>query len=130
MYIMYCLIQITVYKAVQDETGKVLKGYRSNLIEIEASRDDLYDTILSRATEALHIEPERRKIYLYKPSTACIPNMDLTVKSVKKKWTLGNYLLAVKKVPSQIKFGVGYVECQTEACMHVVNVKYSMYHPM
>ena len=116
---MYCVIQITVYKAVQDEEGKVLKGYGSNLVEIEASRDDSYNTLLSRAAEALQIKSGRKDaLRLYKPSTACIPDMDLTVKFVKRKWTLGNYLLAVKKAPSQIKFGVGYAEQQREDEVH------------
>ena len=52
------------YKAAQDETGKVLKGYGSNMIKIQASRDDSYDTVLHvcRATEALHIEAPKEAI--------------------------------------------------------------------
>lgn len=85
------------------------KGYGSNLIEIEASRDDSYNNIISHASKVLRIRLDGKKLCLFKPSTACVPNMELTVKSCKKKWTLGNYLLAEKKVPSQVKFGVGYM---------------------
>ena len=67
-----------------------------------------------------HFKSGRKDVLrLYKPSTACIPYMDLTVKSVKRKWTSGNYLLAIKKAPSQIKFGVGYVEQQREDEVHM-----------
>ena len=111
---------------MQDDAGRVLKGYGSNLIEMEASRDDSYET-LSRAADALHIGSTRTKMCLYKPSTVCIGNMELTVKSVKKKWTLGNYLLAVKKSPAQIKFGVGYLQGEEgEDVKHVCTCMY--YH--
>ena len=95
---------------MQDRTGKVMKGNGSQLLEIAASRDDEYDRLLCRATKALGMKTEGKRFGLFKPNTAKVPNAKLSVKSCERKWTLGNYLLAVKKAPSQIKFGVGCVE--------------------
>ena len=86
----------------------MLKGYDSNLEEIEANRDDSYEDIISRVVTALHLPKVGQTFALYRPNTAHIPNADLTVNLQKRKWTLGNYLLVLKKSPSQIKFGVGF----------------------
>ena len=79
------------------------------MTEIEARRSDSYCDIIERASKVLNIEPMPGKsLSLFKYNAVTIVDSDLTVKG-EKKWTLGSYLLACKKSPSQVKFGVGYV---------------------
>ena len=72
---------------------EVIKGYDSNLEEVEASREDSYDDILLNAAAILDIPLSIEKLSLYRPNCAHTPNRELTVNSLKKKWTLGNYLM-------------------------------------
>ena len=80
------------------------------MTEIEAQRSDSYCDIIERASKVLNLPTSPGKsIALFKYNGVAIVDSDLTVKGEKKKWTLGSYLLACKKSPSQVKFGVGYV---------------------
>lgn len=97
-----------------------MKGTASQLVEIAANREDSYGRLLSRATESLGIQTAGKKFSFFKCNTAQIPDANLSIKSRVRNWTLGNYLLAVKKAPSQIKFGVGCIEgnfCGTVSCI-------------
>lgn len=108
----------------------MIKGYDSNLEEIEANREDCYDQIVARAVKALNIPQRGRTFSLFKPTSAHIPNTDLPVKSTKRKWTLRNYLLMIKKSPSQVKFGVGYSECeQSETVCILLLITYTQVCP-
>lgn len=46
---------------------------------------------------------------LFKINGTRVVNKSVTVKGNKKPWTIGNYLLLMKKSPSAVKIGVGYV---------------------
>ena len=70
-----------------------MKGVGSELVEIEADRNDSYSELVDRAVEALKL-PDGKNFTLYKYNTARIPDTDLNVKGSRKKWSLGNYLLA------------------------------------
>ena len=79
------------------------------MTEIEAQRSDSYRDIIECASKVLNIQPILGKsLALFKYNGVTIVDSDLTVKGG-KKWTLGSYLLACKKSPSQVKFGIGYV---------------------
>lgn len=87
-----------------------MKGQGCPVVEIEAQRTDSYRGEAERATNILKIHPVPGKSFmLYKYSGVAISDNDLTVKGEKKKLTLGTYLLACKKSPSQIKLGIGYL---------------------
>jgi len=86
-----------------------VKGQGCPVVEIEAQRTDSYRGAAERAANILKIHPVPGKSFaLYKYSGIAISD-DLTVRDEKKKWTLGTYLLACKKSPSQIKLGIGYL---------------------
>ena len=85
------------------------------MTEIEAQRSDSYCDIIERASKVLNLPTSPGKqLALFKYNGVAIVDSDLTVKGEKKKWTLGSYLLACKKSPSQVKFGVGYVSYPDE----------------
>ena len=52
---------------------------------------------------------EGKSATLFKFNGARILNADLIINGTKKKWTLGNYLLMLKKSANNIKMGIGYV---------------------
>lgn len=86
-----------------------MKETGCQVMEIEAQRSDSYHDLAQRASNALivHLVPGQT-VAVYKYSGVEIAENYLTVKGQKKKWTLGNYLLACKKSPSQMKFGIGF----------------------
>jgi len=86
-----------------------VKGQGCPVVEIEAQQTDSYRGIAEHAANILKIHPLPGKSFmLYKYSGVAISDNDVTVKG-EKKWTLGTYLLACKKSPSQIKLGIGYL---------------------
>ena len=103
--------------------GKKKYSKGSDYLEIEASRDDDYYEFSSKAATALGIKVPscRRKILtLFRITGAVVLNQNLVVDGRRKEWSLGNYLLKVKKAPSQVKFGVAYranVGCIVLNCM-------------
>ena len=46
---------------------------------------------------------------------AVIQNEDITIHGEQRDWTLGNYLALLKKSPSAVKIGVGYIHDETQS---------------
>ena len=97
-----------------------MKGCDSNIEEIEVNRGYTYEETVLCAATALGIHSDDRAFALYKSNTARIHNAELLVKSKNIKWTVGNYLLHVKKGPSQVKFGVGYEDFSHNDCKDII----------
>ena len=71
-----------------------MKGYDSDILEIQVNRGYSYEeTVLSVAT-ALGIHSSDRAFALYKSNTARIPNAELLVKSKHRKWAVGQHVIS------------------------------------
>ena len=82
---------------------------KSPFIEIEACKGDKYVTFAKRASIKCRLNhQEGKELALFKLNGARILDEDVTIKGRLKPWTLGNYLLLMKKSPSSVKLGVGY----------------------
>ena len=93
----------------ESRAGAFVKG-RSPLIEIKAKRTDSYDKFANRITKALQLPcQEGKSLALFKTNGARILNSH-------KPWSLGNYLLMLKKGASNIKIGVAFVDDDHIAC--------------
>ena len=78
-------------------------------IEMEANKSDNYTTFAKKAAVKCRLSDEKGKILsLFKLNGARVLDEKVTVKGNQKPWTLGNYLLLMKKSPSNVKLGVGY----------------------
>ena len=53
-------------------------------------------------------EEKGKVLSLFKMNGARLLDENVTVKGNQKPWTLGNYLLLMRKSPSNVKLGVGY----------------------
>ena len=81
-------------------------------VEMEAQRSDSCTKFAKRATQKCHLRyKEKAVLSLFKVNGARVLNENITVKGNSKPWTLGNYLLLMKKSPSSVKMGIGYVQC-------------------
>ena len=77
--------------------------------QIEACKGDKYVTFAKRASIKCRLNhQEGKELALFKLNGARILDEDVTIKGRLKPWTLGNYLLLMKKSPSSVKLGVGY----------------------
>ena len=76
-------------------------------IEIDARKSDTYPAFAARAAQkcGLREEPES-ELALFKLNGARILDEVIFIKGKSKPWTLGNYLLLMKKSPSSVKIGV------------------------
>ena len=87
-----------------------VSGYR----EVQLSRDDCYLSVVTVAAVSLKVKD--RGLTLFRQNGTVIQNCELSVKGNRKPWTIGNYLLAIKKSPHQIKFGLGKSPDQDSPC--------------
>ena len=81
-------------------------------IEItHARRRDNYSEFAEKAVLALELEqPALVSSSLFKTSGgALIANDDIIINGQTRAWTIGNYLTLLKKSPSNVQIGVGYV---------------------
>lgn len=89
-----------------------MKRSKNPIVEIKAYRSDSYATFVKRAAGKLNLRGEKRKfLSLFKLNGARVLDEDIVVKGRHKPWTLGNYLLLMKKSPTAAKMGVGYLAC-------------------
>ena len=97
------------------QTRGVYSRSRSPYIELEAKRSDSYLAFARKAAKICRLadEPEL-DLCLFKLNGARILNEPVTVRgrntSTVRPWTLGNYLLLMKKSPSHCKIGVAYAQ--------------------
>ena len=88
---------------------------RSPFVEMEAKKSDSYTIFAKRAAKKCRLgEAEGKILSLFKLNGARVLNECVTVKGKLKPWTLGNYLLLMKKSPSSVKLGVGYFSPESE----------------
>ena len=77
-------------------------------MEIQADRSNSYTDVIDQARREFLMQPsEGKKIILFRHTGAVISDAPVSIKGKEKKWSLGCYLLASKKSPSQVKFGIG-----------------------
>lgn len=82
---------------------------KSPYVEIDACKSNKYVTFAKRASIKCRLNrQEGKELALFKLNGARILDEDVTIKGRLKHWTLGNYLLLMKKSPSSVKLGVGY----------------------
>ena len=80
-------------------------------VEIEAYKSDTYSKFVKRAALKCRLESNRKdkELSLFKINGARVLDCDVSVKSKPRPWTLGNYLGLLKKSPTAVKLGVGYL---------------------
>ena len=95
----------------ETRTGTFRRKAKARFIEIEAQRSDIYNVFAEKAAIALHMSPlPMAKLTLFKVNNgAAISSEPVSIKGKKKPWTLGNYLLLLKKNPVNVKIGCGYM---------------------
>lgn len=85
-------------------------------IKVEANRCDSYRTFAEKAARKCRLlYKEEKELALFKLNGARILNEPIHVKNRNGKssvrpWTLGNYLLLMKKSPAVCKIGVAYAD--------------------
>ena len=108
---LYSTIQIAVCEMKETRSG-VYTRVKAPYVEMEAYRSDSYITFVKRAAHKCHLTEKKNKLLsLFKLNGARVLDEEVTVKGKPKPWTLGNYLLLMKKSPNNIKMGIGYVDC-------------------
>ena len=89
-----------------------MKRSKNAIVEMKAYRSDSYASFVKRAADKLNLRIEKNKILsLFKLNGARVLDEDIVVKCRQKPWTLGNYLLLMKKSPATTKMGIGYLAC-------------------
>jgi hypothetical protein len=101
-------VQISVCKMIESKSG-VFSRAHSPYVEIEACKSDSYSTFIRRAALKCRLEVSDKELSLFKINGARVLDCDVSVKGKPRPWTLGNYLGLLKKSPSAVKLGVGYV---------------------
>lgn len=90
-------------------TGSYVRAHHP-FLEIEARRSDNYAAFAGRAARKCDIKSDKNmELSLFKLNGARVLDSEVTIKGKQKPWTLGNYLLLMKKAPSAVKMGVGHV---------------------
>lgn len=88
----------------------VFSRSKNPFVEIGAYRSDNYSTFVKRAAKKLQLQGKPQKILsLFKLNVARVLDEEVTIKDKTKPWTLGNYLLVMRKSPNVVKLGIGYV---------------------
>lgn len=83
---------------------------KSPYIEMSARRSDCYRAIANRAAKKCHLICHGSKtLSLFKLNGAQILDEEVIVSGKTKPWTIGNYMLLMKRSPSKTKLGVGQV---------------------
>lgn len=96
----------------EKSSGGFQRNTHCQSLEItNARRSDSYYTFAEKAAAALNLKPlPCSSLCLFKPKGgAKIACDDLVISEMSRPWTLGNYLLLLKKSPCSIQIGVAYV---------------------
>jgi len=90
-------------------------------VEIEADKSDSYTTLLGRSLEKLHIKRKENSVSaFFKLNGVRILDEELSLGGRMKQWTLGHYLQAIKRPPSRLMLGVGWIS-QGPSQPHTIN---------
>ena len=74
---------------------------------MECQRSDTYEVLSLKAADKTDIPYQKGYcVLLFKVMGSLIKDEDITIKGVKKSWTLGRYLQLIKKSPNNLKIGV------------------------
>ena len=106
----------------------VFSRSRSPYIEMEARRSDSYKVFAEKAARKCRLASEPGlELCLFKLNGARILNEPVTVRgrttSSVRPWTLGNYLLLMKKSPTLCKIGVAYPQQLPDSSGESVTVR-------
>ena len=98
---------------MRESRSGVFTRAKAPFVEMEAYRSDSYSTFVKRAAHKCHLTGKKNKfLSLFKLNGARVLDEDVTIKGKAKPWTLGNYLLLMKKSPNNVKMGIGYIDCE------------------
>ena len=91
-----------------EKTKNGLYARKSNpYIEMKCQRSDTYEVLSLKAADKTDISYQKGYcVLLFKVMGSLIKDEDITIKGVKKSWTLGRYLQLIKKSPNNLKIGV------------------------
>lgn len=83
---------------------------KSPYIEMSVRRSDCYKRVAKRAAKKCQLVYQGSKtLSLFKLNGARILDEEITIGGKVKPWTMGNYILLMKKSPNHIKLGIGCV---------------------
>ena len=86
---------------------------QSPYVEIEDSRCDTYQAFVNKAPIKCKLGYKKRKVCsLFKLNGAQVLSEDININGKVKPWTLGRYLLLMKKSPSNVKLGIGHISVE------------------
>ena len=95
---------------MQEGRQGVYSKRKSPYIEMSVSRGDCYKAVAKRAAKKCRLTYRgSQTLSLFKLNGARILDEDITVGGKTKPWTIGNYILLMKKSPNNIKLGVGCI---------------------
>lgn len=96
---------------------------RSNnpFVEMEAYRSDSYSAFVKRAAHKCRLCGQKNKfVSLFKLNGARVLDEDVILNDKARPWTLGRYLLLIKKAPSNVKMRVGYLSVsKVPSCLYL-----------
>lgn len=99
---------------VEGRRGTFSRVKCGSLIEINACRGDSYSVIACKAAKKCRLaHVENKTLSLFKLNGVLILDEEVTINGKIRPWTLGNYLLLMKKSSANIKLGVGYRSSDT-----------------
>ena len=94
---------------MKETRAGVFSRGKSPYVEIEAKRSDTYREFACNAASKCRLKARRGMVLsLFKLNGARVLDQPVTMKGKAKPWTLGNYLLLMKKGASSVKMGVAY----------------------
>jgi len=98
-----------VCRITQKRSGEYIP-IKSSLIELSVAKDDSYRVFVHKAKDKLGLtERKGMKLQLFKFRGARITDEPVTVHSNYRKWTIGNYLCALRKSADNVPLGVAHV---------------------
>ena len=99
---------------IQTKKGRYVRE-NTPCVEMDVSKDASYSIFCSLAANKLKLEGSHKKELepcLFKMNGSIVFDDDITLKGCDKPWTIGRYLLLLKKSAQNVKFGIGIVEME------------------
>lgn len=106
-------IFLAVCAMKEGKPGVYSRAKGTSFIEITARKTDDYTTFCKKAAKACKLVGKgSRELCLFKMNGAQIPDVPMKTATTGKQkgWTLGTYLSAIKKAPTNVKIGIGYIK--------------------
>ncbi|XP_065887583.1 uncharacterized protein [Dysidea avara] len=97
--------------AMQEGRPGVFSRKKSPYVEVQTKKTEGYDAFALKAARSCRVSVQRgQKLALFKMNGARILSENVTVKGKEKPWTIGSYLLMIKKSANSLKIGVGCID--------------------